>query len=134
MSSEIKSALADDTPYSIEYGTVKSMLPKTFSEKHNPLYVGRNFTFYFRVMCNESASGTGNGIVERGVLLVLMLLLRKTKRMNLLTVILILTEITRKIRMMDIIIVTPILLPLMIKKMQKTSLRMIRKMVLLMVK
>lgn len=59
MSSEIKSALADDTPYSIEYGTVKSMLPKTFSEKHNPLYVGRNFTFYFRVMCNESASGTG---------------------------------------------------------------------------
>ena len=35
------------------------MLPKTFSEKHNPLYVGRNFTFYFRVMCNESASGTG---------------------------------------------------------------------------
>lgn len=32
MSSEIKSALADDTPYSIEYGTVKSMLPKTFSE------------------------------------------------------------------------------------------------------
>lgn len=59
MSSEIKSALVDDTPYSIEYGTVKSMLPKTFSEKHNPLYVGRNFTFYFRVMCNESASGTG---------------------------------------------------------------------------
>lgn len=59
MSSEIKSALTDDTPYSIEYGTVKSMLPKTFSEKHNPLYVGRNFTFYFRVMCNESASGTG---------------------------------------------------------------------------
>lgn len=59
MSSEIKSALADDTPYSIEYGTVKSMLPKTFSEKHNPLYVGRNFTFYFRVMCNESSSGTG---------------------------------------------------------------------------
>ncbi len=59
MSSEIKSTLADDTPYSIEYGTVKSMLPKTFSEKHNPLYVGRNFTFYFRVMCNESASGTG---------------------------------------------------------------------------
>ena len=59
MSSEIKSAFADDTPYSIEYGTVKSMLPKTFSEKHNPLYVGRNFTFYFRVMCNESASGTG---------------------------------------------------------------------------
>lgn len=59
MSSEIKSALADDTPYSIEYGTIKSMLPKTFSEKHNPLYVGRNFTFYFRVMCNESASGTG---------------------------------------------------------------------------
>lgn len=59
MSSEIKSALVDDTPYSIEYGTLKSMLPKTFSEKHNPLYVGRNFTFYFRVMCNESASGTG---------------------------------------------------------------------------
>ena len=59
MSSEIKSALVDDTPYSIEYGTVKSMLPKTFSEKHNPLYIGRNFTFYFRVMCNESASGTG---------------------------------------------------------------------------
>lgn len=59
MSLEIKSALVDDTPYSIEYGTVKSMLPKTFSEKHNPLYVGRNFTFYFRVMCNESASGTG---------------------------------------------------------------------------
>lgn len=59
MSSEIKSALVDDTPYSIEYRTVKSMLPKTFSEKHNPLYVGRNFTFYFRVMCNESASGTG---------------------------------------------------------------------------
>ena len=59
MSSEIKSALVDDTPYSIEYGTVKSMLPKTFSEKHNLLYVGRNFTFYFRVMCNESASGTG---------------------------------------------------------------------------
>lgn len=59
MSSEIKSALVDDTPYSIEYGTVKNMLPKTFSEKHNPLYVGRNFTFYFRVMCNESASGTG---------------------------------------------------------------------------
>lgn len=59
MSSEIKSALVDDTPYSIEYGTVKSMLPKTFSEKHNPLYVGRNFMFYFRVMCNESASGTG---------------------------------------------------------------------------
>lgn len=59
ISSEIKSALVDDTPYSIEYGTVKSMLPKTFSEKHNPLYVGRNFTFYFRVMCNESASGTG---------------------------------------------------------------------------
>lgn len=59
MSSEIKSALVDDTPYSIEYGTVKSMLPKTFSEKHNHLYVGRNFTFYFRVMCNESASGTG---------------------------------------------------------------------------
>ena len=59
MSSEIKSALVDDTPYCIEYGTVKSMLPKTFSEKHNPLYVGRNFTFYFRVMCNESASGTG---------------------------------------------------------------------------
>lgn len=59
MSSDIKSVLVDDTPYSIEYGTVKSMLPKTFSEKHNPLYVGRNFTFYFRVMCNESASGTG---------------------------------------------------------------------------
>lgn len=59
MSSEIKSVLVDDTPYSIEYGTVKSMLPKTFSEKHNPLYIGRNFTFYFRVMCNESASGTG---------------------------------------------------------------------------
>lgn len=59
MSSEIKSALPDDTPYSIEYGTVKKLLPKTFSEIHNPLYVGRNFMFYFRVMCNESASGTG---------------------------------------------------------------------------
>ena len=59
MSSEIKSALVDDTPYSIKYGTVKNMLPKTFSEKHNHLYIGRNFPFYFRVMCNESASGTG---------------------------------------------------------------------------
>lgn len=59
MSAEIKSALVDDTPYSIKYGTVKNMLPKTFSEKHNSLYVGRNFVFHFRVMCNESASGTG---------------------------------------------------------------------------
>lgn len=50
----INSHSADSQPLKISYLTdIPNVLPKTHSETHNPLYVGYNYTLYFRVVCTN---------------------------------------------------------------------------------
>lgn len=51
--------LPTDKPYTIYFKDVMSALPKTKSELHNVLFCGSNFKYYWRVMCNDSPTGTG---------------------------------------------------------------------------
>ena len=43
----------ENNPYSIAYSYIKEKLPKTMKEIHNPLYVGYEYRFFFRVMCSD---------------------------------------------------------------------------------
>ncbi len=51
--------LPTDKPHTIYLKDVMSALPKTKSEFHNVLFCGYNFKYYWRVMCNDSPTGTG---------------------------------------------------------------------------
>lgn len=51
--------LPTDKPYTIYLKDVMSALPKTKGEFHNVLFCGYNFKYYWRVMCNDSPTGTG---------------------------------------------------------------------------
>lgn len=51
--------LPTDKPYAIYLKDVMSALPKTKGEFHNVLFCGYNFKYYWRVMCNDSPTGTG---------------------------------------------------------------------------
>lgn len=43
----------ENNPYSIAYSYIKEKLPETMKEIHNPLYVGYEYRFFFRVMCSD---------------------------------------------------------------------------------
>lgn len=43
----------ENNPYSIAYSYIKEKLPKTMKEIHNPLYVGYEYRFFFRVLCSD---------------------------------------------------------------------------------
>lgn len=51
--------LPTDKPHTIYLKDVMSALPKTKGEFHNVLFCGYNFKYYWRVMCNDSPTGTG---------------------------------------------------------------------------
>ena len=47
----------DKMPLKISYLTdIPKVLPKTHSETHNPVYVGYNYTLYWRVVCTDDLS------------------------------------------------------------------------------